>query len=36
MIVAGGPGWGAPLPQGVRRTTEFVEAVTLLIRTATG
>ena len=36
MVVAGGPGWGASLPAGVRRTTDFVEAVTLLIRTATG
>ena len=36
MIVAGGPGWVEPLPHGVRRATEYVEAVTLLIRAATG
>jgi DNA-binding transcriptional MerR regulator len=36
MVVAAGPGWVAPLPQGVRRVTELVEAVTLLIRTAAG
>ena len=34
IVVAGGPGWQEPLPSGVHRASDLVEAVALLIRAA--
>jgi DNA-binding transcriptional MerR regulator len=34
IVVAGGPGWGHPLPPGVHRASDLVEAVALLTRAA--